>query len=46
VTGDKHVQNGFEYTIAKIGRGWAEASGPVAFNLKDSQTHFAKLRMT
>jgi hypothetical protein len=32
--------------LAKIGRGWAEASGPVAFNLKDSQTHFAKLRMT
>jgi hypothetical protein len=51
VTGKEHrvcitLPEGFEYTVAEVGRGWATSSGPVALNLKDSHAHFATLHMT
>jgi hypothetical protein len=51
VTGATHharinLPNGFEYTTAEIGRGWAKTSGPVQINLADSHAHFADLQMT
>lgn len=36
---------GFEFTTAEIGRGWSEATGPVAFNLADSYGQFAELHL-
>jgi hypothetical protein len=51
VTGDEHqarinLPHGFEYATAEVGRGWAKASGQVAFELADSHAHFAELHMT
>jgi hypothetical protein len=41
-----NLPNGFEYTVAEVGRGWAKTSGPVELNLEDSHAHFADLTMT
>ena len=51
VTGAPHraridLPQGFEYSQAEAGRGWAKASGPVKLDLKDSHAHFCKLNMT
>jgi hypothetical protein len=51
VSGQTHrarinLPQGFEYTVAEVGRGWAKASGPVQFDLNDSHAHFADLHMT
>lgn len=51
VSGELHrarltLPNGFEYDTCEVGRGWAEASGPVMVSLSDSHAHFAKLHMT
>jgi hypothetical protein len=51
VTGDLHrarinLPSGFEYDICEVGRGWAEAQGPIKLSLKDSHAHFAKLHLT
>lgn len=51
VTGAEHraridLPHGFEFLVAEVGRGWAVASGPVHFDLKDSHAHFAQLHMT
>lgn len=40
------LPNGFEYTLAEVGRGWAATHGSLAFELADSHAHFCKLRMT
>lgn len=40
------LPDGFEYKIAEVGRGWAESTGPVQFNLEDSHAHFCKLHLT
>jgi len=39
------LPNGFEYTIAEIGRGWSKATGPIAFDLADSYGQFAELHL-
>ena len=33
------LPQGFEYTVAQVGRGWSKASGAIAFNLEDSHAH-------
>jgi hypothetical protein len=40
------LPDGFEYSIAEVGRGWGKSTGPVPFVLDDSHAHFAKLHMT
>jgi hypothetical protein len=50
-TGQPHraridLPNGFEYTVAEIGRGWTKASGAIELNLEDTHAHFANLHMT
>ena len=39
------LPNGFEYTLAEIGRGWTKATGPIAFDLADSYGQFAELHL-
>ncbi len=51
VTGKEHraridLPNGFEYTVAEVGRGFTKTSGPVQVNLQDSHAHFANIHMT
>jgi len=51
VSGDPHrvrinLPQGFEYTVAEVGRGWATTSGPIKIKLDDSHAHFANLHMT
>jgi hypothetical protein len=51
VTGADHrvlinLPQGFEYTVAEVGRGWTKTSGAIALNLEDSHAHFAHLHMT
>ena len=46
VTGAEHraridLPNGFEYTLAEIGRGWTKVSKPIQFELSDSYGQFA-----
>jgi hypothetical protein len=41
-----NLPDGFEYTIAEMGRGWAKTSGAVQINLSDSYAHFANLHLT
>jgi hypothetical protein len=40
-----NLPEGFEYTVAEAGRGWAHTSGPIALNLADSHAHFVKLHI-
>lgn len=40
------LPDGFEYSIAEIGRGWGQSTGAVPFTLSDSHAHFARLHMT
>jgi len=51
VTGKEHrarinLPDGFEYTIAEMGRGWAKTSGALQINLSDSYAQFATLHLT
>jgi hypothetical protein len=51
VTGEEQraridLPDGFEFHLAEVGRGWAKAMGPMAFELTDSHAHFCRLRMT
>jgi hypothetical protein len=51
VTGAPHqaqirLPEGFEYTVAEAGRGWAKTMGPIPLALSDSHAHFAELHMT
>ncbi len=50
VTGNEHrarieMPNGFEYTLAEIGRGWTKASKPFAVELADSYGQFANIAL-
>jgi len=40
------MPDGFEFTVAEVGRGWANTSGAITLNLADSHAHFADLHMT
>jgi len=40
------MPNGFEFTLAEAGRGWATTLGAIELQLADSHAHFAKLHMT
>jgi hypothetical protein len=40
------MPNGFEFTLAEAGRGWASTSGAIELELADSHAHFARLHMT
>jgi len=51
VTGKEHrarfdLPNGFEYSIAEAGRGWAKMSGPIPFDLADSHAHFVNMHIS
>jgi hypothetical protein len=51
VTGEPHrarinLPNGFEYTVAEVGRGRATVTGAISFELENSHAHFADLHMT
>jgi hypothetical protein len=39
------LPNGFEYTLAEMGRGWTKATGPIAYELADSYGQFAELHL-
>jgi len=50
VTGAQHririeQPEGFEFTVAEIGRGWSKTAGPIAFDLTDSYGQFARLHL-
>lgn len=51
ITGEEHrarinLPEGFEYDVCEVGRGWAEAQGPVKLSLADSHVQFASVHMT
>jgi len=51
VTGQDHrvridMPNGFEYSLAEIGRGWTKATKPFPVELSDSYAQFAKIHLT
>jgi hypothetical protein len=51
VTGAEHrvridMPNGFEYSLAEIGRGWTKTSTPFAIEFGDSYAQFADINMT
>jgi hypothetical protein len=41
-----NMPNGFEFTLAEVGRGWAKTMGAIKLNLADSHAHFAELNIT
>ena len=50
VTGNEHrarfdMPDGFEFTEAEAGRGWAKTRGVVELELADSHAHFANLHL-
>lgn len=50
VTGAEHrarieIPNGFEYSVAEVGRGWTKTSGPIELDLADSYGQFADLHL-
>ncbi len=50
VTGAEHraridLPNGFEYSIAEMGRGWSKTSPPIKLNLADSYGQFAYIHL-
>jgi hypothetical protein len=50
VTGAEHraridLPNGFEYSLAEVGRGWTKTSGPIQFELADSYAQFARIHL-
>jgi hypothetical protein len=51
VTGKPHraridLPNGFEYSLAEMGRGWSDASRPMALRLTDSYGQFAAIHLS
>ena len=40
------MPNGFEFSLAEVGRGRASTSGPIKLKLADSHAHFARLHIT
>ena len=50
VTGAEHraridIPNGFEYSIAEVGRGWSKTSQPIKLDLADSYGQFAHINL-
>jgi hypothetical protein len=50
VTGAEHraridIPDGFEYSIAEIGRGWSKTSNPIKLDLADSYGQFAHINL-
>jgi hypothetical protein len=50
VTGAEHrvridIPNGFEYSLAEIGRGWTKVSRPISITLADSYAQFANIHL-
>ncbi|HTQ82494.1 MAG TPA: DUF1326 domain-containing protein [Pseudolabrys sp.] len=50
VTGAEHraridIPDGFEYTIAEVGRGWTQTQRPIKFSLADSYAQFAHIHL-
>jgi hypothetical protein len=50
VTGKEHrarfdLPDGFEYSIAEAGRGWANIAGPIPFDLSDTHAHFVNMHI-
>ncbi len=50
VTGEEHrarieLPNGFEYTVAEMGRGWSKTTGPIKLDFGDSYGQFANLHL-
>src|ERR1700730_4203849 len=41
-----NMPDGFEFTLAEVGRGWAKTNGAITLNLADSHAHFAELNIT
>ena len=39
------LPNGFEYSLAEMGRGWSKVKGPIALELADSYGQFARLHL-
>jgi hypothetical protein len=39
------LPNGFEYTLAEMGRGWSKTEGPIKLDLNDSYGQFAELHL-
>ena len=37
--------DGFEYTLAEIGRGWSKTAEPIKFELADTYAQFAELHL-
>jgi hypothetical protein len=51
VTKEKHrvridLPNGFEFTLAEVGRGWGKTTGAIRLDHADSHAHFAELNIT
>jgi|SRR5271170_2227835 len=40
------LPNGFEYTLAEMGRGWSKTSGPIKLDLADSYGQFCELHLS
>ncbi len=41
-----NLPDGFEYTVAEAGRGWATTKGPIKLELKDSHAHFCNMHLS
>ena len=37
--------DGFEYTLAEVGRGWSKVLHPIKFTLSDSYAQFAEIHL-
>jgi hypothetical protein len=51
VTGAQHrvridMVDGFEYTLAEIGRGWSKTSRPIRLELADTYAQFAEIHLS
>jgi hypothetical protein len=51
VTGAQHrvridMVDGFEYTLAEIGRGWSKTSRPIQLDLADTYAQFAEIHLS
>lgn len=51
ITGVEHraridLPNGFEYSLAEIGRGWSKATHPLTVELSDTYGQFARIHLT
>jgi hypothetical protein len=50
ITGAEHrvrieQPQGFEFTVAEVGRGWSKTTGPISYELADSYGQFARIHL-